>query len=219
MKKGFGLTMCLLGLTAAAAAQANDQPVYDADDETLTIPSVTAEGQPGFFQEIMLAPASDGTWRVDQLYEGELLEEDVVDAIWTTSTAGLPRQFYIHVEGTFPTDCPAVGQIEQMREGNTFHVYVYYENNQWLRDPDSVACAQVLTPFEFTVPLDIYGVEAGEYSVRINNHDLRTFVLEQDNIGPDQFAGERRQHCQYEPVPLNGFAAYACADDSDLILQ
>ncbi|MEX2333247.1 MAG: hypothetical protein WD600_03255, partial [Pseudohongiella sp.] len=137
---------------------------------------------------------------------------------WTTSTRGLPHQFFIHVEGAFLNGCPSVGRVEQKREGNVFEVFVYYGNTAWLRDP-SVLCTMAVEPFELTIPLNVYGLEAGEYSVRVNDFALRTFVLEQDNVGPDQFGGERRPHCQYEPRQEGGWMAYSCSDGSSTTLQ
>lgn len=204
---------------SAACVFADDQPLYNPETGTLTIPSAAVQGQPGRFQDVVLEPAGNGLWRVAQLHDGVLLDEQYVEEVWTTSTSGLPRQFFIHVAGTFPNGCPAVGRVEQQRTGNVLQVHIYYAGNDWLRDPESVVCTQALKPFELTIPLDIHGLPAGEYAVHINNQTFRTIVLPHDNLGPGRLGAERRAHCQYEPGQQNGWSAYSCTNDSSITLQ
>lgn len=218
MRNGNSLTLFMLCMSANWAV-AQDQPVYDPVTETLTIPSVAIEGQSGHFQDVLLEPAGDGLWRLARAHDGVLLSEQYVEEVWTTSTTGVPRQFFIHIAGTFPHGCPEVGRIEHRREGNTFQVYVYYKGNAWLRDPTTVLCTQALKPFEITIPLNIYGLPAGEYSLNVNNHALRTFVVDEDNVGQAQFGGQRREHCQYEPRRQSGWMSYGCTNGSDVVLQ
>jgi inhibitor of cysteine peptidase len=49
-----------------------------------------------------------------------------------------------------------------MFDGATFTI-----NMTTLRDPNLI-CAQVLTPFEQTIPLDVAGLPAGRYRVVVN---------------------------------------------------
>jgi hypothetical protein len=44
-------------------------------------------------------------------------------------------------------------------------------------------CAQVLAPFEYRLPLDILGLVAGTYTVRLNALTA-SFTLSQDNSAP-----------------------------------
>lgn len=209
-----GLLFMIAGFVRAEA-----QPVYDAETETLIIPSAVAQGQPGRFQDVLLEPAGEGLWRVARLHEGVLLDAQYVDEVWTSSTTGLPRQMFIHLAGTFNSGCPEVGRIEQQRNGNTLDVYVYYRDNAWLRDPESVACTMAMEPFELDIPVNIHGLQAGEYDLRVNGQPLRTIVLDEDNVAPRQFGGQRRSHCQYEPRRGTGWSAYSCSDTTDLELQ
>lgn len=202
------------------AVMADELPVYDAATETLRIPAVSVQGQPGQqFQDVVLEPAGDGLWRVAELFDGVLMDEQYVEEVWTSSTTGLPRQFFIHVAGTFSNGCPSVGRIEQRRVDNVIEVFIYDQGGPWLRDPESVACTLALVPFEVTIPLQIHGLPAGEYSVRINNNALRTFVLDEDNAGPNSFGGQRGFHCQYEPLKQTGLSSYGCVNESDITLQ
>ncbi|ALO47461.1 hypothetical protein [Pseudohongiella spirulinae] len=218
MKNGtlFGASLLL---AIAGLARAEAQPVYDAETETLVIPSAIAQGQPGRFQDVLLEPAGDGLWRVARLHEGVLLDAQYVDEVWTSSTTGLPRQMFIHLAGTFNSGCPEVGRIEQQRHGNTLDVYVYYRDNAWLRDPESVACTMAMEPFELDIALNIHGLQAGEYELRVNGQQLRSFVLAEKNVAPRQFGGQRRSHCQYEPRRGAGWSAYSCSDATDIELE
>lgn len=218
MRREVCFAVSLLSLSATCAF-ADDLPVYNAESGTLTIPSASVQGQQGRFQDVVLEPAGNGLWRVAQLHDGVLLDEQFVDDVWTTSTSGLPRQFFIHVAGTFTNGCPAVGRIEQQRVDNVIQVFIYYAGNDWLRDPESVVCTQALKPFELTIPLDIHALPAGEYAVHINSQPFRTIVLQQENVGPGRFGGERSAHCQYEPGQQNGWSAYGCTNDSSITLQ
>lgn len=218
MKKGIGFALCAMAMSVAWA-QADEQPVYDAGTETLTIPSASEQDQPGYFQDVRMEAAGDGLWRVAELHEGVLLEERYVEHVWTTSTSGVPHQFFVHVAGTFNSGCPQVGRVEQQRDGNEIKVFIYYKNSAWLRNPELISCTAAMEPFEVTVPLDIYGLEAGEYSVSVNNHPVRTFVLENNNVTSRLFGGERRPHCMHEPRPQQGWAAYSCNDGTNVTLQ
>jgi hypothetical protein len=205
--------------TLPVLAFTQDSAMFDPDDETLSIPSASVQGQPGRFQDVVLVPAGSGLWRVAQVHDGVLLDARYVEQVWTTATSGVPQQFFIHLAGTFPNGCPQIGRVEQQLQGNSLQVYIYYHNNAWLRDPESVACTQAMVPFELTIALQIYGLAAGEYAVLVNDYALRSLVLEQDNIGPKEFGAGRRAHCQYEPRQQAGWTAYECTDSTELILQ
>jgi inhibitor of cysteine peptidase len=45
------------------------------------------------------------------------------------------------------------------------------------------ACIQIIAPFEETIPLEVYGLPAGTYTVNVNGVQ-GTFSLEVDNILP-----------------------------------
>ena len=218
MQQGHIFSATIL-LFASSLVSAEDLPEYNPETEVLTIPAATVQGQPGRFQNVRLEPAGDGLWRAVQVRDGVLLDAEVVDEVWTSSTTGLPRQMFIHLAGTFNNGCPKLGRVEQQLNDNTIDVFIYYGDNAWLRDPQSVVCTQAMVPFELDIPLNIHGLQAGEYNVRVNGQPLRTFVLDEDNVAPRQFGGQRRSHCQYEPRRGSGWSAYSCVNATGIELE
>lgn len=221
MKQGMHCAAIVASILTLSTANtlASDQPTYDTNTGTLTLPSTTAQGQPGRFQDVVLEPNGDGTWRIGELYDGVLLPERDVQQVSTISTTGLPRQLFIKVVGEFSNGCPEIGRIEQQRVGNALQVYIYYKGNIWLRNPGEVACTAALVPFELTIPVDIYGLEAGEYTVELNNHEIRKFVLEQDNVEFGSLGGEHLDHCYYQTGQQGTWAFYGCdKHDADSVV-
>lgn len=214
MKSAIGCVVLAASILilSTSSTLASDQPVYDTSTETLTLPSAVVQGQPGRFQDVVLTPDGNGSWRIAELYDGVLLPDGDVNKVSTISTTGLPRQLFIKVAGEFSSGCPEIGRIEQQRLGNVLQVYVYYKGNIWLRNPEEVACTTAIVPFELSIPLDIYGLEAGEYTVELNNHELRKFVLEQDNVEPTFLGGEHMDHCYYQTGQQSNWAFYDCTE-------
>jgi len=88
-----------------------------------------------------------------------------------------PVQVHAAVKGDYPDACTSMGTVKQRREGNTFYVEVFTYR------PADLACAQVITPFEHTVPLDVVRLPAGTYTVDVNGV-IGTFKLDVDNKLP-----------------------------------
>jgi inhibitor of cysteine peptidase len=66
------------------------------------------------------------------------------------------------VQGSFPDGCTSLGEVTQTVEDNTISVTLTGDQ------PEGLMCAQALTPFEETIPLDVSGLPAGEYTVDVN---------------------------------------------------
>jgi inhibitor of cysteine peptidase len=88
-----------------------------------------------------------------------------------------PVQVHAAVKGDHPDACTSIGTVNQRREGNTFYVEMFAYR------PLDMACAQVITPFEHTVALDVVGLPAGTYTVDVNGV-TGTFKLDVDNKLP-----------------------------------
>ncbi|MCQ1536459.1 protease inhibitor I42 family protein [Methanosarcina sp. KYL-1] len=89
-----------------------------------------------------------------------------------------PVQVKVVVEGYLPDGCTEIDKIETEREGNTFNVSISTKR------PKDAICTQALRPFAITIPLDVYGLKAGTYTVDVNGV-TGTFELATDNIIED----------------------------------
>ena len=86
-----------------------------------------------------------------------------------------PVQIHAVARGEHPDSCTKVDKVVTRREGDTFFVTITTSR------PADAMCAQVMTPFEEIVALDVVGLKAGVYTVDVNG--VRdTFELQMDNI-------------------------------------
>ena len=86
-----------------------------------------------------------------------------------------PVQIHAVARGEHPDSCTKVDKVATRREGDTFFVTITTSR------PADAMCAQVMTPFEEVVALDVVGLKAGVYTVDVNG--VRdTFELQTDNI-------------------------------------
>jgi len=83
-------------------------------------------------------------------------------------------QINVIVRGNLPDPCTEIYQVTQKKEGNTFFITI-----KTYRPPGP--CIQVLAPFEVKIPLNVYGLPAGTYTVDVNGVQT-TFDLEVDNF-------------------------------------
>lgn len=92
-----------------------------------------------------------------------------------------PLQIHVVVKGNLGDGCTEIDEIVQERnlEENTYTVTI-----TTIRDPEAV-CTQALVPFEEVIPLDVYGIEAGTYTVEVNDQST-TFTLDMDNVPPPE---------------------------------
>jgi len=85
-----------------------------------------------------------------------------------------PVQINVIASGNLPDPCTEISEVIKEREGDTFFVTI-----KTYRSPGF--CIQVLAPFEEIIPLDVYGLPAGTYTVDVNGVQ-DTFDLEVDNF-------------------------------------
>jgi inhibitor of cysteine peptidase len=85
-----------------------------------------------------------------------------------------PVQVMVVAKGYLPNPCTQINKIIQNREGNSFFITIKTQSSQ-------EACIQVLTTFEERIPLMVYGLSEGTYTVNVNGIK-DTFTLEMDNI-------------------------------------
>ena len=97
-----------------------------------------------------------------------------VDEIDIFILESFPVQVQVIASGNLPDPCTEISEINQEREGNTFFV-----NIKTYRSPGP--CIQIIAPFEVTIPLNVYGLLAGTYTVDVNGVQA-TLDLLVDNI-------------------------------------
>jgi inhibitor of cysteine peptidase len=97
-----------------------------------------------------------------------------VEEIEIVILESFPVQINVIARGNLPDPCTEISEVLQEREGDTFFITI-----ETYRYPGF--CIQLLTPFEEIIPLDVYGLPAGIYTVDVNGVQA-IFSLEVDNI-------------------------------------
>ena len=110
---------------------------------------------------------------------GEFIRGDaVVEEVEVVFLESFPLGVHAVASGYLPDPCTDIDEISVEREGNHFEVLI-----TTLRETE-VMCAQVIEVFEQNIPLDVYGLPAGDYAVTVNGIDAE-FTFLQDNSLPD----------------------------------
>lgn len=97
-----------------------------------------------------------------------------VEEIEIVILESFPVQINVIVSGNLPDPCTEIFEVLQEKESNTFFIII-----KTYRSPGF--CIQVLALFEEIIPLEVYGLPAGTYTVDVNGVQA-TFDLEVDNI-------------------------------------
>lgn len=111
----------------------------------------------------------------------EIGETAYIDSLDIVFLESFPLQVHAVLKGNFPDGCTSVQSHEVKLEGNTFYIKVFSKR------PVDAFCTEALVPFEYIVPLDVYGLTAGDYIVKAYNV-FNGFTFTQDNIQPDKDA-------------------------------
>jgi len=98
----------------------------------------------------------------------------LVDEIDILILESFPVQVQVIASGNLPYPCTEISEVLQEKEGNTFFITIKTYRSQGF-------CIQMLVPFEEIIPLEVYGLPAGTYTVNVNGVQ-GTFDLEVDNI-------------------------------------
>ena len=86
-----------------------------------------------------------------------------VQSVEAVVIQGQPLQVNAIARGTLPdAGCTTIAGASQSRNGNTFTVVLTTKVN-----PNTM-CAQVITPFEYVIPLDVSSLVPGHYIVDVN---------------------------------------------------
>ena len=69
---------------------------------------------------------------------------------------------YAKVEGNYPDSCTRVSDVDQEVAGSTFEISLLVDR------PEDLMCAQMLSPFNVNILLEVGGLMPGEYTVDVN---------------------------------------------------
>ena len=98
----------------------------------------------------------------------------LIDSIEILFMESFPLQVHAVVKGNLPDGCTTIQGSESEREDNRFTIRIITQR------PKDTVCTQALVPFDETVPLDVYGLPAGKYSVNVYGITAE-FTFDQDN--------------------------------------
>jgi inhibitor of cysteine peptidase len=102
-------------------------------------------------------------------------EQAYIDQIQILLLESFPLQVNVIITGNLPDGCTSiVGSRAIKIDENVFEIHVYTE-----RMIDAL-CTQALVPFEENVKLDVYGLDAGTYLVKVNDLS-ESFTFAMDN--------------------------------------
>ena len=161
------LLSCLL-VTGAATTQA--QPAVYRDG-LLELPHgiVVADGNDQYFSNIRLQTEPNGSLRIVSAQPRRLIE---LGDLELNQLYGDEPKVELQIAGYKSMPCVDLLPVSVRRIDNVFHVLLAEGS------PDPLAlCAQVMTPVNVTVDLDVADLPAGDYVALINNEPME-FTLE-----------------------------------------
>lgn len=104
-----------------------------------------------------------------------------VESIDIITLESFPVQIHVIAKGYLPDGCTEIDKIKTEREGNVFNI------NISTKRPKDAICTQVVENFTRNIPLEVWGLKAGNYTVNVNAV-TESFELAVDNE-PQQSSG------------------------------
>jgi hypothetical protein len=102
-----------------------------------------------------------------------------VESLEIMTLESFPVQIDVRIAGVHPNDCTEIDEIVVQMDGNSFNVVAIA-----MQEP-GIECNDVVVPFEEIVSLDVYGLDAGLYTVNVNSIQ-GSFALDEDNLLPEE---------------------------------
>lgn len=97
-----------------------------------------------------------------------------VESIDILILESFPVQVHVIAEGYLPDGCTEIDEIKSEREGNNFNISITTKR------PKDAICTQAIESFRETIPLEVQGLSAGNYTVNVNGV-TGSFELAVDN--------------------------------------
>jgi hypothetical protein len=164
----------LLGLFVLVMSQlAVGQPAT-LQDNVFTIPqgAVIDNDSPSFFTDIQLSHEGSGYFKLADAKTNNLV---TIDTVQIAILESFPVQVNVNVTGNKSVPCVELLTPAISRKDNLFVVVLA----ETLLGPEA-SCIAMIDPFEISFPLDISGLPAGTYTVRVNGVAEATFTLDTD---------------------------------------
>jgi len=160
--------LTLASLLALPLALHAENPLYSPQSSTLRIPSIDMEAERGGYHDAVLEFIKEDLWRLKEITPAS--EIPGVETVRVVKTDSFPVQVFLEVEGWVGNVCNEL-HLEKRLDGNTFHVSIRQERSSPL-----MSCIAIVREFSWIVPLEVYGLPAGEYQYIVN-----------DGIGPVEY--------------------------------
>lgn len=174
--KAMTSSLAALACTAALA----ELPVYDEENSVLTIPAIDLPGKPGAFQNAELELNSNNLWELKNVVEAKL--NDSIAKVELVQTNTFPVQVFLRISGEYTHGCARTGQTHAAWDGSKLVINSYYENNEWVVNPETVLCTAEVTPFSFVYQVPAYGAPAGKYDYVVNGKFTGSITLTKNNV-------------------------------------
>jgi inhibitor of cysteine peptidase len=102
-----------------------------------------------------------------------------VETIQVITMESFPVKVQVVAQGYLPDSCTEINEIKTEKEENRFNVSISTKR------PKDAICTEAIVPFNETIPLDVQGLKAGNYTVNVNGVK-GSFELAVDNILNEQ---------------------------------
>jgi len=119
-----------------------------------------------------------------------------VESIQIITLESVPVQIQVIAEGYLPDGCTEIDEIKTEREGNAFNITISTKR------PKDAVCTQAIESFTETIPLEVRGLKAGNYTANVNGVN-GFFELAVDNE-PQEFPGSMPARQQVVTEADNG---------------
>jgi inhibitor of cysteine peptidase len=152
--------ICAVILSGCVEKRQNNMSTKPASNITPT-GNVTPEGN---------ATSGQGTDGKEYIYGTA-----TVETVQVMTLESFPVQIRVVAEGYLPDGCTEINEIKTERADNNFNI------NISTKRPKDAICTQAIVPFNETIPLDVQGLKAGNYTLNVNGVK-GSFELAVDNI-------------------------------------
>lgn len=117
------------------------------------------------------SPVNDSQNTSGQEYTYGMANVESIDILTLES---FPVQINVVAEGYLPDGCTEIDKINTEKEGNNFNITITTKR------PKDAMCTQAIENFTKTIPLEVQGLSAGNYTVNVNGV-TGSFELAVDN--------------------------------------